>query len=114
MLKKSDITIPKDTPENDGVLMFLWRKGSKDKGGLDPSITWEGMDTNKFGDAFQLLVTHLLETDFRNFIISYKMLVDIGRELYPEEIKKLEEQFDERLQRDKEEKDESGPNEKAG
>jgi hypothetical protein len=86
MLKSSDVTLPKDLPENEGALLFLWRKGHSEN---NPSMTWDKLDDDKFGEAFQILATHLLELDFRNLVVANDMLLFLANKMYPEKFAAL-------------------------
>jgi hypothetical protein len=86
MLKSSDVSLPKDLPEHEGALVFLWRKEYEDS---NPSMTWDKMDDNKMGEAFQMLATHLLTLDFRNLLVANDMLLFLANKIYPEKMKEL-------------------------
>lgn len=86
MLRSSDATLPKDLPEHGGALLFLWRKEHEDN---NPSLTWDKMEDAKFGEAFQVLATYLLELDFRNLLVANNMLLCMASKMYPEKFAAL-------------------------
>jgi hypothetical protein len=85
LLKKSDVEIPKDLPENTGFLMFLWKKDNEN----NPSMTWDNMTGGNWGDACQILMQQLLLISPKNMDTMLEIM------LYTK--KKIE---DERLQND--------------
>ncbi len=70
LTKQSDAGLPSDIPENDGVILFLWRKGHEF---VNPSMTWDKLDFQKIGQALQILMEQVLIMDIRNYEIVLKI-----------------------------------------